>query len=135
MILDVEEVLHVGENTFFSSILPGNAYGVVFEDDLRTGYLYAVNNTPDLIILDALHIYDVHNVTDKDKPSKLQIAWTEDGWIASLLINNYCHAIFDFKNKAGYCRNGFPPANGSWAVSVNRSLTDGLIKEIFTGIG
>ncbi|MES2774868.1 MAG: DUF2251 domain-containing protein [Bacteroidota bacterium] len=84
-----------------------------------------------MLVLDALHVYNDADVIDKDKPSKIQIAWTDDGQIASLLINHYCHAIFDFQNNAGYCRNGFPETNGQWAQIKERTLTDELITEIF----
>lgn len=127
MILDLEETFIVGEDTFFDSISPASSFGVVFEDDLTTGYFYAIDKQSDINILDALHIYNVANVVDKDKPSKIQIFWTDNGEIASLLINNYCHAIFDFYNKAGYCRNAFPESNREWAQVNNRKLTDELI--------
>lgn len=127
MLLALEETFIVGQDTFFDSVSPTTSFGVTFEDDLETGYFYAVDTRPDLQILDALHIYNVANVTDKDKPSKIQIAWTDNGEIASLLINNYCHAIFDFKERAGYCRNGFPESNGKWTQIQTRTLTDELV--------
>ncbi len=133
MILDLEEIFTVGHDTFFESVSPTSSYGVTFEDDLTTGYFYAVDTKPDLKIIDALHIYNVADVVDKDKPSKIQITWSNDGLIASLLINSYCHAIFDFKHNAGYCRNGFPESNGDWVKVKERSLTDNLISDIFMG--
>lgn len=129
MILDLEETFTVGYDTFFDSVSPTSSFGVTFEDDLTTGFFYAVDTKPDLQILDALHIYNVGDVIDK--PSKIQIAWSDNGKIASLLINNYCHAIFDFENKTGYCRNGFPESNGKWTKVQERTLTDDLINEIF----
>lgn len=68
-----------------------------------------------------MNIYDVHNVTDKNKPSVVRIAWSPDGTKASLWINNYPHAVFDFTAKRGYCRTNFPPPlkwkahNFSWS--------------------
>lgn len=131
MIFDLEETFTVGEDTFFDSISPTSSFGVTFEDDLTTGYFYAVDTQSDLQILDALHIYNVADVIDKDKPSKIQIVWTDDGQIASLLINNYCHAIFDFEERAGYCRNEFPESNGNWTQIQTRTLTDELITALF----
>ena len=131
MILELEKTFTVGHDTFFESVSPTSLFGVTFEDDLTTGYFYAVDTKSDLQILDALHIYNVADVIDKDKPSKIQIAWSDNGKIASLLINSYCHAIFDFENKTGYCRNGFPESNGKWTKVQERTLTDDLINEIF----
>lgn len=131
MNLSVEYTFNVGQETFVDSVSPMNSYTVIFEDDLTTGYFYAVDVNNDTAVLDALHIYNVADVIDKDKPSKIQIFWTDDGFIASLLINNYCHAIFDFDKRAGYCRNSFPDNNSGWTKVENRSLTDELIKEFF----
>lgn len=132
MILNLEETFRPGEETLFGSFSPTFPYGVIFEDDRTTGYLYAVADNTLTTILDALHIYNVANVIDKHKISKLKIVWTDNGNTAGLLINDYCHAVFDFKNKAGYCRNAFPPANGKWREADNdRKLTDKLMEELF----
>lgn len=118
----------VGNDAYFNSVSPLNSYGVAFEDDLETGYFYAIDTGKEAQILDALHIYNVKNIVDRDKPSKLQIVWSKNGMIAFLLINNYCHAIFDFEEKAGYCRNGFPENLGDWSKQPNRILNDALFK-------
>jgi hypothetical protein len=132
MILDLESTFIVGEDALFDSFSPTSSFGTIFEDDLTTGYFYAIERNPDIKILDALHIYNVLDVTDRHKPCKIEIMWTENGNLASLLINNYCHAIFDFENSVGYCRNAFPPANGEWRHSNNdRKLTDDLISALF----
>jgi len=130
MILDIEESFIVGEDTWFKSDSPTESFGVVFEDDLTTGYFYAVNGRDDSKVLDALHIYNVADVVDKENPCKIQIFWTNDGLIASLLINDYCHAIFDFNNRAGYSRNAFPECNSDWALVSERGLTDNLINTL-----
>jgi hypothetical protein len=131
LILGAEETFNVGHESFVDSISPTSSYAVIFEDDITTGYFYAVDINRNTEVLDALHAYNVADVIDKDKPCIIQIFWTDDGAIASLLINNYCHAIFDFKRKAGYCRNSFPENNSGWTKVQNRALTDTLIKEIF----
>lgn len=87
-------------------------YHLVFEDDGQTGYLYAYDTSnAEQPILDALHIYNVHDVLDKDKPSLFQIVWSYDGLKGALLINNYSHAVFDLEKRRGYCRTNFPPPN------------------------
>lgn len=133
MILDLEGTFSVGEESVFESISPVSSFGVVFEDDSNTGYLYAIDTAPEFKILDALHVYNVANIIDKQKPCSIKIAWTDDGQFASLLINNYCHAIFDFENKLGYCRTAFPPPTGVWRDAGERiPLTDQLINELLS---
>jgi len=123
-----EEDFLPGKDTFIDSTA-GNENAVVFEDNEETGYFYAVERNDGLKILDALHIYNVKDVVDKDRPSTLKILWSEDESMALLSINNYCHALFDFKKKAGYCRTGFPE-NGSWGEVKDRKLTDELLESL-----
>ena len=132
MNIGLEETINIGQDTYFTSVAPVSSNVVSFEDDLKTGYFYAVKINTEITVLDALHIYNVIDVIHRDKPSKLQIMWTEDGLIASLLINDYCQAVFDFANKAGYCRNGFPENVGAWKQANSRILTDELITSIFS---
>lgn len=108
MYLDREDNFLVGQDTFIDSMSPTTPNAVVFENNTETGYFYALPTDPNQQVLDALNIYDVGKVIDKDKVCKIQVAWTEDRTIASLLINDYCHAIFDFINRAGFCRNAYP---------------------------
>ena len=60
-------------------------------------------------ILDAVQIYAVRNVVDREIPSHLEVIWTRDGQHAGLYLNDYPHAVFDFQARRGYCRTGFPP--------------------------
>lgn len=113
--LVAEATITVGEPIAVEGPSPGSAFGVVFEDDGDTGYLYGLDfarkGNP---IVDALHIYNVDQVTDRDKPSLVQLVWSSDGLKAALLINGYPHAVFDFDARRGYCRSGFPPADANW---------------------
>jgi hypothetical protein len=131
MYVDKEHTFLIGEDTFIDSVSAALPHAVVFEDNTETGYFYALSTYPNQQVLDALHIYDVGKVIDKDRVCKIQVAWTEDGTIASLLINDYCHAIFDFFNRAGFCRNAYPESMRNWAENRNRLLTDALIDELF----
>ncbi|WP_444890130.1 DUF2251 domain-containing protein [Microbulbifer sp. DLAB2-AA] len=105
----------VGVETTLESGSPKNSYMVVFEDDGDTGYLYGLDRSrDDNPVLDALHIYNVANVTDKHLPSEAQIVWSGDGNKALLLINGYPHAAFDFLAQRGYCRTNFPQPDTKW---------------------
>jgi hypothetical protein len=125
-----EQTFTVGEDTFIDSTAE-NDQAVYFEDNEETGYFYAVDRSAGGVeILDALHIYDVANVVDRQIPSTLKILWTEDESKAFLSINGYYHAVFDFKNRAGYCRNGFPETRRNWAKVKERTLTDELLQAL-----
>ena len=114
----LRETLQVGTRTVFESSSPTAQFAVVFEDDGETGYFYGLDqDNKQQPILDALYIYDVNRVADRDEPSTLEIVWSDDGLKACLVINNFPHAVFDFQNSKAYCRNNFPPPNGQFTDS------------------
>ncbi|MDP4150890.1 MAG: DUF2251 domain-containing protein [Bacteroidota bacterium] len=131
-----------GGDTFVESFSPNHPYGVVFEDDGVTGYFYAVEKDAEgqgLRVLDALHIYEVPAAPDPAPasagstdplPSKLMIVWSKDWKKCALVIDGYCHAIFDFEAQGGYNINEFPPPNSFWTQG-DRKLTDELMKKLF----
>ena len=105
-----------GQEAYLDSKSAVNSFAVVFEDDGTTGYFYALDTANEgQMILDAVHIYDAENVTDRDRSSIAQIIWSASGEQAALLINVYPHAVFDFAAKRGYCRTGFPPPSPKWS--------------------
>ena len=130
MQLGVEAKITIGmPDTFIDSTSAAGTIGVVFEDDGTTGYLYAVRPGITMELIDALHVYDVANVSDRQVPVLLQIYWDVAGTAAVLLINGYCHALYDFQRMVGFCRNAFPSArNGQ---TLKRELTDELIELYF----
>jgi hypothetical protein len=110
-----EETIAVGQPVVIEAPSPRAPYGVVFEDDGTTGYLYGLDFSREgNPIVDALHVYNVAQVGDRDRPSLVQLAWSPDGLNAVLLINRYPHAVFDFDARRGYCRTGLPPADPRW---------------------
>jgi hypothetical protein len=143
-----------GSGTFIESYSPENRWGVVFEDDGDTAYFYAMEKDPEgqgLRVLDALHIYETAGkparpaakkaqaksakprkvaVAPAPSPSKLIIVWSRDWEKCALVIDGFCHAIYDFKEQGGYSINEFPPPNSFWTKG-DRKLTDHLIKSIF----
>jgi hypothetical protein len=135
MILGAEEQFRVGvpeegaENYLLSSTATNPEFQVMFEDDGTTGYFYAVLDAAESEILDALHIYNVQDVADRDEPVTAQIFWDEPQTTAVLIIGGYCHALYDFQRRAGFCRNAFPPAPHGQPGS--RELTDELVEKYF----
>lgn len=115
VLIDQAEEATPGSDIWIASVSGVGDASVVFEDDGETGYFYAyqANDGP---ILDAVHIYNVDDVTDRDRPSVYKIGWSPSGRQALLLINGYPHAVFDFDRKQGWCRTGFPPSSNAWSV-------------------
>ena len=77
-----------------------------------------------------MNIYDVKNVTDRDRVSTLSIVWADDGLKCALLINGYVHGVFDFSAKRGFCRTNFPNfpdrGDGSWPSSDHSWSEDAI---------
>jgi len=120
IIVTTDQELHVGTPTVIDGISPDQPFAAVFEDDGDTGYFYALDTSAQgKQIKDALHIYNVANVTDQEVPSRVKIGWSTDGTKVVLLINGNPHAVFNFEQKQGYCRTGFPPPaqDGLWSPS------------------
>ena len=113
-----EQEFAIGKATVVEGRAPEGPFVAVFEDDQETAYFYALDTSaPGNSIRDALHIYNVANVTDREKLSTVKIGWSKDSQKAVLLINGHPHAIFDFEAKRGYCRTGFPSPSESGAWS------------------
>ena len=116
-VLCARETFTVGEKVAIQAPAEAPPYSVVFEDDGKTGYLYALDNSRrDNPIVDALLIYNVEQITDRHLPCKLEVVWSGDNLVAVLFLNRRPHAAFDFGARRGYCRCGFPPPRGDWAT-------------------
>jgi hypothetical protein len=119
-----------GDPTLVASDSPTSAYSAVFEDDGDTGYFYAVERGAGnaLEILDAVHVYDVRNVVDREIPSEVHVRWSADGLKAALLINEYPHAVIDFAAARAYSRTNFPPPGGRWRAESRDAWRDDLMR-------
>lgn len=109
----------VGQPTIVEEVAPEGDFVAIFEDDGTTGYFYAVDiSQEEQIIQDAVHIYNVADIVDRELPSTIKVGWSVDNMKAVLIINDYPHAVFDFQAKRGFCRTGFPPppSNGQWST-------------------
>src|SRR5438874_2357679 len=112
---EAEQVIVAGDKSYVDSASPTNSFAAFFEDDGETGYFYAVerkNSNPS--ILDALHVYNVGGVPERDRPRRLTIVWSHDGLKSALLLDDIPQAVFDFAAKRGYCRSGCPPPSSHW---------------------
>jgi len=103
-----------GHKTWHASDSPVAAFTVIFEDDGDTGYFYAHDRAHESRVLDAVNVYSVHSVVDKDRESVAEIVWSGDGMKAALFINGYPRAIINFAERISYCRTGFPAPSADW---------------------
>ncbi len=118
------ETFQVGRPLVVDADSPLGRYASVFEDDGQTGVFYAVDTDVEdgNPVQDALLVYRVADVTDGDRPSTLEIGWSEDGLKALLLINDAPHAAFDFAHRQGWCLTELPEAalNEAWSTPSRR---------------
>ncbi|MBQ4025914.1 MAG: DUF2251 domain-containing protein [Treponema sp.] len=135
LIVDIEDEFIPSKEYFLDSVDKKKKYGVVFEVDEETAYFYAVKmikGTPNTDgILDACHIYNVKDLKDGNTISTIKIDWSDNYKYALLFINEYVHAIFDFKHKQGYCRTGFPKLENKesgWSKK-NKLLDEKLLEQ------
>ena len=92
----------VGQEAVVEGRAPDGHFVAVFEDDGLTGYFYALDpSAKSQPIQDALRIYNVENITDRDWPSVAKVGWSADSKKAVLLLNGQPHAVFDFESKQG----------------------------------
>src|ERR1700712_3907049 len=107
-----DQKIIIGEETFIESVSSENNFEVIFEDDEETGYFYGAERnkeTNELRILDMLLVYDVESINLSERSAVLNIIWSTDWLKCGLIINNYCHAVFDFANNGAYNRHECPP--------------------------
>lgn len=127
-----EQAITPGTDTFIECVSEENNFAVVFEDDTDTGYFYALEIDPqsgEQKILDALHIYQVEEDATP-VAGMLNIIWSTDWLKCALVIDNKCHAVFDFENQGGYNRSEFPPPNEVWTKG-ERVLREEVVLELF----
>jgi len=107
-----------GTEAWIASDSPSSSFSAVFEDNGETGYFYAYDRSnTETAILDAVQIYNVASVADRDRDSEVDIVWSSDGLKAGLRINGRLHAVLDFQARRAYCRSNLPPPSGAWAAS------------------
>lgn len=120
-----DEKLHkIGENSQLQALFEIAEFGAVFEDDGETGYFYLLDENG---IIDALHIYNVSDIQNRDIPLEIAILSDEKCTIFMLSIMGNIHAIFDTNKKFWKNLNNFPECHSDWSVDKNRELTDEII--------
>ncbi len=127
------EQFTVGVEAAFQAPAEEPPYMVVFEDDGETGYLYCLDLSRkgrEGPIVDALHIYNVAQLSDRDMPCKLEVVWSGDHRVAALFINRSPHAVVNFEARQACCRTGYPPPReGGWMVG-DHEWDEGMLEKL-----
>lgn len=78
ILVTVQAQLITGEAQIIKSQAPEGMLAAVFEDDGQTGYFYALDESVEgNPIQDAVHIYNVEDISDGHIPSDVKIGWSE----------------------------------------------------------
>lgn len=96
---------------FLSANSPAVPWTVVFEDEGVAGYFYACDRsqqTQEESILDAMLIYNVGALKDAGTERLAAVEWSKDGQQAVLYLDGTAQGLFDFAQRAGFCRMDFP---------------------------
>ncbi len=107
---DQQTSLKVGTRSVLESVGPQKPWGAVFEDDGQTAWFYALDHSRPARsrIVDAVHIYNVADVADRQATYPTAIRWSKDGQKVGLFIEGYPRAVFDFAQHRGYARSFSP---------------------------
>ena len=124
----MNERFRPGAATWVASDSALSDFSGIFEDDGDTGYFYAHDRRPGAGILDAVLIYHVANLRDRDRESDAEIRWSSDGLKVGLFFNGQLHALIDFDSRVAYGRTNSPPPGGPWAAPTRALWRDDLIK-------
>jgi len=120
-----------GEEAVLQADAPRGRFSVVFEDDGDTGYFYGLDLASEASsgnpIVDALHLYNVEAVSDRESAYPVEIRWAGDR-NRGLCIAESCQAVFDFDEKRAVSRSAFPPGSGECTSTHDwdEALTAGL---------
>jgi hypothetical protein len=75
-----EQTFKPGDGSSFGSDSLTQPHSAFFEDDGGTDYFYALDLTrSDDMIVDAVQIYNVANVSDRERASSISILWWAHG--------------------------------------------------------
>ncbi len=106
---------------FLSVNSPVVPWTVVFEDEGAAGYCYACDRsreTQEESILDAVLIYNVSALRDRQQQRLASVEWSPDGQRAVLYLDGTAQVLFDFQAQRGYSRTDFPnyldEGGGGW---------------------
>jgi hypothetical protein len=104
----------------YAKAFEGTGYGLVFDDDGETGYLY-VTSEDFSEVLDALHLYNSDTEYAPKPGETAYFLWSRKFGRAGLFYHNMYIAIVDFEDARACCRSGYPePPEDGWCTSSHR---------------
>jgi hypothetical protein len=98
-------------DAFLSSNSQRGPWTVVFEDEGVAAYCYACDRsheTQEAAIMDAMLVYNVSALEDRERERLAAVQWSGDGWRAVLYLDGVAQALIDFQIRQSFCRTNFP---------------------------
>lgn len=101
----------------YAKSFSGSGYGLVFDDDGETGYLY-VTSEDFSEVFDTLHLYNWDTDAAPNPGETAYFIWSEAASKAGMFFRGEYLAIVDFANARACCRTGYPDVpDGAWCTS------------------
>jgi hypothetical protein len=125
---------------FLSSNSPIVPWTVVFEDEGIAGYFYACDRsqeTQEHAIMDAMLIYNVGTMQNPENERLATVEWSSSGFEAVLYLDGTAQALFDFRQRCGYCRLDFPnflPESGDTWQKASHAWNDAALSRFEAGL-
>ena len=112
--LVAEQDFRISLNFVLRGPAPEGTFLAALESDGETGYFYSLDSSRGQPFQDGCLIWN--QASAEDKPYTAKIYWSKDNTKVLLTINDFPNAIFDFTQRSGCCRTGYPPQLGpTWS--------------------
>jgi len=114
-----------GEGTY-EIPLKGSRYGLVFEENEDTGYLY-VTDSRHSEIFDALHLYDRGEGDALRSGDEVFVVWAPGLQKVGFYYRERFQAVVDFGRQEARCRSGFPSLPNTPWLKAGHAWRDDVV--------
>ncbi len=106
--------------------LDGSRFGLVFEENETTGYLYVTNDSYSEI-LDALHLYDRGDSDALRSDDEVFVVWAPRLQKVGFYYRKRFQAVVDFAKREARCRSGFPSLPNTPWLKAGHAWEDDVV--------
>lgn len=127
-VVSLERTIIPGVPVVVSWDCPASSFGVMFEDDGQTGYVYAVQNAGEGSgILDALMVYQMRPGDQPSSPRFLTLRWAYP--VVAVYLDSALAAAYDFHGRRRFGVLRFPPPGQGW-MDTEPEWVEALFKKL-----